>query len=774
MRATAGFGVERLGLVTLRHPRWAAVIAILATLLLGFLAARLPFESSIRDIFRSDGADYALLREVVTAYPANEYDVLVVASGAIFRRDTLEKLRAFHLDATLVDGVSAVLSPFSAVYPPDAQGHIASVVPADLADVKDLDALRLALLRQPLVRDKLLSDDGTLALFVVSLAPDVGASGDLDLETVRRRTADLRLLAKEDLEGAGLELHYSGMPLIRLGIVDALKRDQEVFRIAGFLLGTILTWLFFRRLRYVVIVAVPVLAAVVWQLGSMALLGQSVNVLTAVVPTLVMVLTFSDGLHLLFAAQRAQAAGKPAHVAVEESIRAVGPAAALTSMTTMLALLTLGLTPHPFIAGFGLAGALGSVIAFLAVILLFPPLAFFVLRLSKGPVVRLDGGAVGGISAGLSAASARLALGRPATVAGLAVVATLGCGALYAANEPHYTYRENLPAGSDVLSGIAEIDARLGGSGVVHLYLTFMEGDDVLAPKSRAAIADAQAVLAADPLIHTVWSLTDVEDWYRADAAASGEMERFLSQNRDRFARRVIGADGRSALVTGYFPNVDAAVLLPALERIDRALGPVRTNHPDVGIAVTGFDAVAARASTDMIDQLSVSLVAAVAVIVVVIGLALRSWRAALVGLLPNVLPILVGGAFVYVAGFGLQFTSVIAFTISFGIAVDGTIHMFNRYRLERRKRRDVVESLRETLMTVGPVIIVSTIVLVLGLGTTVTSLLPTVRVYGIVSVLVLLAALVADLLVLPALLLLASHRRLAARKGSDDDPAAI
>ena len=753
---TAGFGLERLGLVTLRHPRRTAVVAVLVTLLAAFAAVQLPFESNIRDIFRSDSSDYAVLEELVAAYPASENDVVVVVEGDILKPASLAALRAFHLDTLLLDGVNGVVSLFSAYHPPSADGSLAPVVPADLASLEgagDFDRLKAALLAQPVVANKLLSADGKLALVVISLSPDLDG-----LDHVRDRVQAIKATAGEDLGPSGLTPRYSGLPLIRLGVVDALQRDQEVFRVAGFVVGLMLTWLFFRRIGYVVIVAVPVLVAIVWQLGAMWLLGQSVNVLTAVVPTFVMVLTFSDGLHLLFAAQREQSAGKRPSTAIAAAMVSVGPAAALTSLTTMLAFITLALVPHPFVAGFGVAGALGSAVAFLAVILLFPPLALLVLSLSRGAVARLDRGVAGVVAARLSAGAASLALRRPVVITITAVILTAVSIALYVSNTPHYNHSENLPSNSEALAGLADIDARLAGSGVLSVYLTLAKGHDALDADSLAAIAAVHDVVAADPLIRATWSLKDVVDWYRSGTAPADGLADFLNAHRDRFARQVIGADGRTALVTGYFPNADASVLLPAVDRIDAALDAVRAAHPGLSAVVTGFDVVAARASTDMIAQLNISLLAAVGVIIVVIGIALRSLRAGLIGLLPNVLPIALGGAFLYVAGFGLQFTSVIAFTISFGIAVDSTIHMFNRYRLATLMAPSTEDALRETLLTIGPVLIVSTVVLVLGLGTTITSLLPTVRLYGYVSVLVLVAALAADLLVLPAMLLLVAR----------------
>ena len=158
-----------------------------------------------------------------------------------------------------------------------------------------------------------------------------------------------------------------------------------------------------------------------------------------------------------------------------------------------------------------------------------------------------------------------------------------------------------------------------------------------------------------------------------------------------------------------------------------------------------------------MISRLNRSLLIAIVVIVVLIGLALRSAFSALVSILPNLLPIAVASSALYLAGSGLQMTSVVAFTIGFGIAVDSTIHVLVRYRLARARNPDVAAAMSETITTIGPVLMVSTVVLTFGIGVTLLSTIPVLGLFGQVCGLVLVAALVGDLLFLPAIILTAA-----------------
>jgi hypothetical protein len=156
-----------------------------------------------------------------------------------------------------------------------------------------------------------------------------------------------------------------------------------------------------------------------------------------------------------------------------------------------------------------------------------------------------------------------------------------------------------------------------------------------------------------------------------------------------------------------------------------------------------------------MIWELNVGLVSDIAIVIIFLGLAFRSVFASIVSILPSTLPIFATGALLWVTGDGLHFASIIALTVAFGLALDSTIHFLNRYDIEETDEegnpRDTLEALARTARMIGPVLILTTIVLALGLGVTIFSDLPSLRVFGKLSGATLLAALVAQLLILPA-----------------------
>ena len=164
-----------------------------------------------------------------------------------------------------------------------------------------------------------------------------------------------------------------------------------------------------------------------------------------------------------------------------------------------------------------------------------------------------------------------------------------------------------------------------------------------------------------------------------------------------------------------------------------------------------------------MISQLNESLPLCVLVAAILLALTFRSFFVGVVSLLPGLFPVVTSGALLWLMGEGLEFASVVALLVVFGLGVDALIHFLNRLRLEEQAGGTPEAAIRRARVLVGPAIILTTIVLAFGLGVTVFSDLPSLRTFGMVCGVTLLASLVADLVFLPATILV--YRRYISRK---------
>jgi len=223
-------------------------------------------------------------------------------------------------------------------------------------------------------------------------------------------------------------------------------------------------------------------------------------------------------------------------------------------------------------------------------------------------------------------------------------------------------------------------------------------------------------------------------------------------------------------LVTARLPALEAIELLPLVQTIDEALAPVRKAYPQFKVSVTGLPAIAARNSAKLIDELNWGLIGDMFVIFIFLGIALRSVLSGVASVLPSLFPIFATGTLLSFFADGLQFASIIAITVAFALAIDSTIHFLNRFNLEEARlarqaglpegaRVDTLEALLATTSHIGPAVVLTTIVLALGLGVTMLSDLPSLRLFGQLAAACLTASVIGQLVILPATIAL--YRRM-------------
>ncbi len=163
-----------------------------------------------------------------------------------------------------------------------------------------------------------------------------------------------------------------------------------------------------------------------------------------------------------------------------------------------------------------------------------------------------------------------------------------------------------------------------------------------------------------------------------------------------------------------------------------------------------------------MIGNLNAGLTYEIVFICLFLGLAFRSALVTVVSVMPVVFPVFVAGAFLATTGEGLQFASIVALIVAFGLSLNATVHYLNLLRLEYLPGENPAISVERATILIGPALVLTSMILAFGLGITVLSDLPSLRTFGKLAALTLMAALVGDLLLLPASVLLA--RRFIAR----------
>jgi uncharacterized protein len=741
-------GIERIGLVPLHAPWLTAIIVAVLAVIAAFGITHIKVDDSLSQLFRTDTPEFRQYEEVTRRFPSTEYDVLVVVEGkALMQRDSIQRLRDIVTDLQLIDGTRGLVSLFSARQPPEAGQLPAPVFPSDLPEGAEYDRLAERVLSNEIIRGKLLSEDGELALIVLALDPAIVQTTGLN-DVV----GEIRKIIAEHLEGSTLTGQLSGVPVMQLEIRNAVERDRLVYNTAGFVAGCLIAILFFRRISFMIIAAAPPLLAILLSLGTLGWLDFRLNMFLNVMTPLIMVISFSDSMQLTFAARDRLIAGEDKYSAFRNAILVVGPACVLTHGTAGLSFVALQFSDSDLIRTFGQAGFISTVIALLAVLSMVPVLGVLLIR----KPVTLKGGsktADAGVQAlrNFCAWIAARMVSHPGLYSLISVAFVAALAVLYTTLEPRYRLADQVPDKQQAVEATGRLDAKLTGANPIDVLIEFPKGAGLYDPQTLSAIAAVHTALEKQSGVGNVWSVDTLRRWLAEKAGKTdvATLKEYVDILPEHLTRRFISAEQDAVVVTGRVPDVDVSDLLPVVQALDKTMDRVRAEHPGYRVSVTGLSAIAARNSASMIGKLNQALTIEIVFVAAFIGLAFRSVIVMLVSILPGIFPIVASGMVLWLMGEGLQFASVVALTVSFGLGLSATIHFLNRLRLEGRPGQDPAIAVERATVLVGPALILTSIVLACGLAVTVFSDLPSLRLFGWLSAFSMIAALVADLLIL-------------------------
>jgi uncharacterized protein len=742
------FGLERLGLIAVQAPIVSCIV--LAALIVGaiFGIERIKIDDSLSQLFRSNSKEYRQYEAETKRFPATEFDVLVVVEGkTLLARENLERMRELVTDLQLVEGTRGLISLFSARQAPAPGKLPAALFPSDLPTGAEYEKFIETVKTNEIIRGKLLSEDGTLALIVLSLEPEIVASNKLG-PTVR----EIRKLMADDLSGSGLNAELSGVPVMQLEIRNAVERDGLTYNVLGILAGCIIAIIFFRKISFMVVAAFPPMIAILLALGGLGWANFNLNMFLNVMTPLIMVISFSDSMQLTFAARDRLIAGQDKYTAFRNAILVVGPACVLTHGTAGISFIALQFSDSDLIRKFGEAGLAATIIALVAVLSLVPVFGVLFVRNERIFAVKFQSA-----DAGVQALRnfcywiAVRMVSRPGLFSLIAVIFVGGLAAIYANLEPRYRLADQVPDKQQAVAASGRLDAKLTGANPIDVLIEFPKGASLYAPETLQTIAQVHATLEKQAGVGNVWSLETLRRWLaeKAGSADVATLKEYVNLIPEHLVRRFISANQDAVVVSGRVPDLDSSEILPVVEKLDDALDTVRKEHPGFEIAVTGLSAIAARNSASMIEKLNRGLTIEFALVAIFIGLAFRSVVVMFSCILPGIFPVVLSGTVLWLLGEGLQFASVVALTVSFGLGLSATIHFLNRLRLETTPGVSSELAVERATVLVGPALILTTVVLACGLVVTVFSDLPSLRLFGWLSAFAMVAALVADLFIL-------------------------
>jgi len=788
--------------------RWVALALTLAcTVWATAWAATMRFDFAPQAMFASNNDEEQFLSEFNAEFGPEDNVVIIAleATGSrdILHQDALTWLTEVHDKLALLPETTAVqsiadLKVRRGVLRPWLVRRAIEDLPVDAATA---EVVRREIDSHPLIDGALVSRDRKVAAIFAFLRGDVS-----DVEELRQSLEPLQQACIATPPPAGYAMHITGLPPVRVDIVQNLKQDQAFLTPLTGIMFFLVLLLLFRRLLAAVLPLFAVLMGLLWTVGAFTALGMSFNIVSNVLPVLLLIIGVSNCVHIISRYAEEGDAGEKKdgrhraarrRAAVRHTIAHTATACLLATGTTAIGFLSLTAARSRVLQVFGWQAATGMAFLFISAMVIMTALLPYCRPPAPGEG-HADGGGEDKNNKHKETKdqqqNADLKRGRRlspvtwfVTGAGYAAarhpwITLAGCmlltgAALLASRNVVIntnlieTYEETHPT----LHSLRTVENSLTGIITIQVALDASDPDDFFQPETFRAVASFEKFARTLPEVTQANSYVDThEGVYRmmrpgeehAELPPLGEAGRQriqkargilarLSQEEAISPVRFLSADGRRARIMLRMRETGSRNTLRLIEKMNAQLKKEFPPDGAVRARLTGDGYLGSVALDDVIRTIFYSLLGASVVIFLVIGLLFRSIRIGLLASAPNLTPLIATLGYMGIRGYDLNVSNVIVFAISLGMAVDDTIHFLARFREEIKKELPVEEAIRRTFLTTGRAIVLTTVLIVGGLSVlTLSEFLPTRRFAELVSV-TMTAALVGDLLLLPACLAL-------------------
>lgn len=766
--------LQRFADCLLSHPFLIIGGLITSALISLFLARTVKFDFTPQAIYRGNDAILAYAEDFKKTFGYDEGILLIVIKATgdqdvlsvpalQWQLDLSDDLRS-GAAAIRTDAVATIEAPRFSL-----QGAVLEpIIDQKVVDQAASDRVRTMLEGSQLVRSGLLSPDDRVGVIAVYLDP---AARDID--ALRKEVNSVRAILRNHPAPDGFEILLSGLPELRIEVVDDLMGDMATLMpLGGVVYLLVLAWIF-RSFSGALLPLCAVGIGLTWTMATFAITHDTLNLVSNILPILLMIIGVSSCVQIVSCYSEQSAKGLNQYNAARETIASMAPPCLLAAVTTAVGFASLFAARSELLSRFGGQAAIGIAFQFVSTLLTLGAL----FRFFRAPTY-----------VGMNEATPSL-LTRVVTILGSTVARhaplTMGCAALiiltavWAGSRVQintYAIRETFSDDHPSMKALVIIEKQLSGIMPLEISLTADAPGAFLKPevfhrvvKAEREARDLEGILSAQSYTDLFREIlrkwpgrrvgeTDVELVPLSDVGANRleRMERFTSQFPAAFhLDSFISRDGTRARIRLRLQEIGSRRTLQVIQSLQQILDQAFPASSGIRAELTGEGYVNAQALTILIRDLFYSLLTASLVIFTLIAIEFRSLRVGLIAALPNLTPLSVTLGYMGLMGYDMNVANVIAFTICLGLADDNTIYFLYRFRQEMESTGDKVRAVRLAFLGTGRAIVLTSLLLLVGMMVLLRSdFVPTRRFAELTSVTIA-GNLLGVLLLLPACLVL-------------------
>ena len=568
-------------------------------------------------------------------------------------------------------------------------------------------------------------------------------------------------------EKTGIDLRVSGMPYIRTMNTETIKGEIGLFIGMSLLITCLLFYYFFRSFRATMISLVIVVIGVMWSFGTLGLLGYEITVLTALVPTLIIVIGIPNCIFLTNKYHQEYKIHGNKAKALQRVTTKIGMATLMTNLTTAIGFATFIVSNNDLLIEFGVVTSLNIMGLFLLCLIIIPIFHSYVPPPNERHLKHLDSQGVGSFMNWIlrNIKDNRFTIYTVSIV--LLVLSIIGIYQIRISG----SLIEDMPKKEAFFQDILFFEKEFDGVMPLEIMIDTKRKRGVMKLSTLRRMDELQTVINEIPELSKPLSIVNLVK-YSKQAYYNGNPEYYelptnQEQNfilsyakntakggKDNLMKSYVDSTGQYARITTFMRDESGQNIQKIEDELRKEIAKIFPEE-QYNVTITGKAYVFQKGTNYLLDNLMSSLVFAVLLTCGLVGFMFRSFKMVLVSLIPNLLPLLLTAGLMGYLGVPLKPSTILVFGIAFGLSVDDTIRFLAQYREELKKNNwKIRKSVFATFADAGLSMFYTSIVLFFGFSVfMLSSFGGTIALGGLVSI-TLFFGMLSNLMLLPALVL--------------------
>jgi predicted RND superfamily exporter protein len=651
--------------------------------------------------------------------------------SAIYERKNFEAYRNFARTVKQISGVSEVIAlPVLKMILKDTENgrfYLANIFPEVIRSDEDFDSLMNITRGQKFYMGQLVNPVNGATMMLVSVNKDV-----MNSSLREPLTASLMEAAGVFEKATDITLHFAGLPFIRTVVTNQVRREMKIFLIASVVITGLIMFGFFQSSRAVIFSMIIIGIVVVWTVGTLALFGYKITLLTGLIPPVIVTIGITNAIYLLNKYHLEFAKTNNKLEAISSVVNKMGLATFLTNLTVAIGFLTLLSTDILVLREFGIVAGLNIMALFFVSLVMIPSVFSWLPTPSERHLRHLR---FSSLNRFLSVVDNMVTHQRAAIYIASISLALLSAYGIWQLRSVSFMV-DDVPEESTVKKDLQFFEAHFSGIMPLEMVVEFKT-------KKRRPILDVKNLQMIERFETYLDSIPEVSKPVSLISFVKAAKQAFYNNNPDQYSlpsrneaafimRYMKGQSDNTGLFKSFVDSTFTKMRISAQmadigsERMDSmvhySIEPkmksifIAQGQDTIITSITGTTKLFIKGNKFLIDNLKESLLLAFLLITLSMVALFANVRMIVISLIPNLLALMITAGLMGYFNIPLKASTALIFSITFGISVDNSIRFLAKYRQEILSNNfNIPLAVTDSILETGKSIIYTSIVLFAG-----------------------------------------------------------